>query len=104
MRLRRFVLAAVLLGACPLAAQEQLPAGRTVVKVEARPATVTLKTPFDYTQLLLTATLDNGDAVDVTRLAKWSLPPVAKATPAGLVRPVSDGAGAIHVAVGAKTL
>ena len=99
MRIRRFVLAAVLIGASSLTAQEQLPAGRTVVKVEARPAAVTLKNPFEYAQLLVTATLDNGDAVDVTRLAEWTVPGIAKVSPTGLVRPTADGTGAIQVEV-----
>ncbi|HVK10364.1 MAG TPA: DUF1549 domain-containing protein [Gemmataceae bacterium] len=100
MRIRRFVLAAVLLGAGSLAAQEQLPAGRTVVKVEAKPASVTLKNPFEYAQLLVTATLDNGDAVDVTRLAEWTVPGFTRVTPGGMVRPVADGTGAIQIEVG----
>ncbi|WP_020471017.1 DUF1549 domain-containing protein [Zavarzinella formosa] len=85
-------------------AQEQLPAGRTITKLEARPASITLKNPFDYTQLLLSATLDNGDVIDVTRLAKAELPAIAKMSPAGLVRPVADGSASIKAAVGGKTL
>src|SRR4051794_28425967 len=104
MSVRRSIPAMLLLVALPALAQEKLPPGRTVAKVEARPAAVTLKHAFDYTQLLLSATLDNGDVVDVTRIAKLDLPPVVKATPAGLVRPVSDGGGSIKVTVADKTL
>ncbi len=105
MRFRRFLLAASLASiAFPAAAEEKLPAGRTVATVEARPATIHLKHPFDYTQLLLTAKLDNGDAIDVTRIAKVELPTVVKGTPNGQVRPVSDGSGAIKVSVGSKTI
>ena len=85
-------------------AQEQLPAGRTVAKLEAKPAAVTLKNPFDYTQLLLSATLDNGDVIDVTRVAKVEPPALVKVSAAGLVRPVADGAAAIKATVGGKTL
>jgi Protein of unknown function (DUF1553)/Protein of unknown function (DUF1549)/Bacterial Ig-like domain (group 2) len=104
MSVRRSIPAMLLLVALPALAQEKLPPGRTVAKLEARPAAVTLKHAFDYTQLLLSATLDNGDVVDVTRIAKLDLPPVVKATPAGLVRPVSDGGGSIKVTVADKTL
>ena len=104
MSVRRYLPAVLLLVALPALAQEKLPPGRTVTKLEAKPAAVALKHPFDYTQLLLSATLDNGDVVDVTRLAKLELPPVVKATPAGLVRPVSDGSGSIKVTVADKTL
>src|SRR5215212_5981861 len=85
-------------------AQQKLPAARTIAKLEARPAAVTLKHAFDYTQLLLSATLDNGDVIDVTRLARLDLPPVVKVSPAGLVRPVSEGGGSIKVTVADKAL
>jgi Protein of unknown function (DUF1553)/Protein of unknown function (DUF1549)/Bacterial Ig-like domain (group 2) len=104
MRFRRFAFAASLLVTLPALAQEKLPAGRTVAKVEAKPASIALKTPFQYTQLLLSATLDNGEVVDVTRMAKLEVPPVVKASPAGLVRPVADGSGSILVTVGDKSL
>ncbi|HEX3150749.1 MAG TPA: DUF1549 domain-containing protein [Gemmataceae bacterium] len=105
MWLRRFVCLAVLVVlALPAPAQEKLPVGRSVAKLEARPATINLKTPFAYSQLLISATLDNGDVVDVTRLAKFELPAMVKATPTGQVRPTADGEGAIKVTVGDKTL
>src|SRR5687767_12196487 len=106
MRLRRSaaVLFAMALLPVPAFAQEKLPPGRTVAKLQVRPTSVALQHAFDYTQLLLSATLDNGDVVDVTRLAKLELPPVVKATPTGLVRPVADGTGSIRVEVGGKTL
>jgi hypothetical protein len=105
MRFRRLSLAVALAAlAIPAAAQEKLPAGRTVAKVEAKPSAINLKQPFDYSQLLLTATLDNGDAVDVTRIAKLELPPVVKASANGLVRPTADGSGSIKVTVGDKAI
>jgi Protein of unknown function (DUF1549)/Protein of unknown function (DUF1553) len=90
--------------ALPLVAQEKLPAGRTVSKLEAKPASVTLKHAFDYTQLLLSATLDNGDVIDVTRIAKLELPPVVKAGSTGQIRPAADGGGTIKATVADKTL
>jgi hypothetical protein len=105
MRHVRFLPAvALVVFALPAGGQEKLPAGRTVAKLEAKPAAVTLKHPFAYAQLLLSATLDNGDVVDVTRIAKVDLPPVARVSPNGQVRPVADGEGAINVSVGGKTL
>jgi hypothetical protein len=105
MTLRRTVLA-LALAALPslVVAQESLPAGRTVKKLDARPSAVTLKNTFDYTQLVISATLDNGDVMDVTRLSKLELPAIVKASPTGIVRPVSDGTASIQVAVGGKTL
>ena len=96
MRNRRFIPAAILVAlALPAAAQEKLPAGRTVVKLEAKPASVTLKHAFDYAQLLLSATLDNGDVIDVTRMAKLEPPNVVKVSATGQVRPAAEGGGAI---------
>jgi hypothetical protein len=71
MLVRRFILAVALAALPALAvAQEKLPAGRTIAKLEAKPPAVSLKHAFDYTQLLLSATLDNGEVIDVTRMAK----------------------------------
>lgn len=105
MLVRRTILAVTLAVLPALAvAQEKLPTGRTIAKLEAKPAALSLKNPFEYTQLLLSATLDNGDVVDVTRMAKLDLPAIVKASPAGLVRPVADGNGAITASVGNQTL
>ena len=56
------------------------------------------KGPFAYAQLLVTATLDNGETIDATRLAKITPPAFAAAT-AGLVRPTADGSGDIAVSL-----
>src|SRR6185437_14577779 len=81
---RLWAVAAVAAGVCfgPLARAEeaadhkpeQLPPGRTVVRIEALPATVQLKHPYDYAQLLLSAELDSGERIDVTRLAQAEAP------------------------------
>src|SRR5205085_2894762 len=62
------------------------------------------KHAFDYTQLLVTATFDNGDSMDVTRIAKLELPANVKASANGLVRPIGDGDGSIKATVGDKSL
>ncbi len=102
---RRFLLSVVVLAApVPAFAQEKLPPGRTVAKLEAKPASVILKTVFEYAQLVVTATLDNGDLVDVTRIGKVELPPFVKATPNGIVRPVDSGTGTIKISLGEKSI
>src|SRR3954469_18096273 len=95
MKLSRIVpLAAILVAfGAPAFAQEALPAGAKVTKLEVRPTKVELTGPFAYAQLLVTATLDNGDALDVTRVAKITPPKNATVSPAGQVRPTADGAG-----------
>jgi Protein of unknown function (DUF1553)/Protein of unknown function (DUF1549) len=88
-----WTLAALLLTAGAVAAQDKLPPGAKVVKIEATPASITLKSPFEYAQVLVTGVLPNGDRVDVTRLAKGEVPAQATVSPTGVVRPAADGAG-----------
>jgi hypothetical protein len=95
--------AALLVLAAPAFAQEKLPDGAKVLKLEARPAAVKLTTPFAYSQLLVTATLDNGETADVTRIAKVESPGVVGVA-AGLVRPKADGSGDITVSLGGKSV
>src|SRR6516162_4885605 len=86
-------------------AQEQLPPGLKVVKVEAQPAAVTLKGPFDYVQLLLTGQLDSGERIDVTRMATIDAPAkLVRLAATGLVRPVGDGAGELKATVGGQSV
>src|SRR5579885_3153201 len=104
--------AAALLGAAVLLtpaarAQEKLPAGLKVVKVEAQPAAVTLKGPFEYVQLLLVGQLDTGERIDVTRIAVPATDAPAslvKVSPTGLVRPVADGSGELRYTVGGQSV
>ena len=87
------------------AAQEKLPDGAKVAKLEARPAAIKLTGPFTYAQILVTATLDTGETVDVTRVAKIEVPAnLAAVSPNGLVRPTADGTGDIAVSLGDKSL
>ncbi len=80
-------------------AQEKLPPGAKVVKVEVRPERVEIKTPFEYRQLLITGVLATGERVDLTRMAKLDAPPVVKISDAGQVRPASDGKGEIQASM-----
>lgn len=86
---------------------EQLPDGVKVVKLEARPAKIELRSPFAYSQLLLTATLDNGETMDVTRIASVIAPPtknVVTITRSGLVRPTYDDTGEIKAFLNGKSV
>ena len=92
------VLALLLAG--PVLAQDKLPPGAKLAKVEVRPGRVELKTPFEYRQLLLTGVLDTGERVDVTRLAQYAAPEsLVKVSAAGQVRPAGDGQGEITFTV-----
>jgi hypothetical protein len=85
-------------------AVEKLPPGAKVVRVEAWPASVALKNRFDYRQLLLTAHLESGDRVDVTRLAKAEVPAnLVTLSATGTVRPVGDGSGQLKFIVAGQS-
>jgi hypothetical protein len=94
--------------ATPAVAQhsgEELPPGTKLFRIEAAPDHVTLKNPFDYTQLLFTGILTSGERVDVTRMGRIEAPAaVVKVSERGQVRPVADGKGTIHFALGGKTI
>jgi len=83
---------------------ETLPAGATVAALEVQPQKVVLTSPFAYAQLIVTAKLSTGDAVDVTRMveAKPSAEVVAFSR-SGLVSPKADGEGVLNLALGGKT-
>ena len=49
---------------------EKIPAGRTVTKLSVAPNNITIDTPYRYAQIVVSATLDSGDVIDVTRLVK----------------------------------
>jgi len=83
------------------AAQEKLPDGASVAKLDVWPAKIELTRPFAYTQLLVTATLDNGETADVTRIATYELPK-GFTQKAGLIRAAADGSGPIRILVGKK--
>src|SRR3954466_1761055 len=92
------ILAAALLLACgaPAFAQEKLPDGANVVKLDVRPAKVEITGPLGYTQLLVTATLDNGETADVTRIVTYELPKGLTQS-AGLVRATADASGEVRI-------
>src|SRR5262245_20650315 len=75
---RTVALVAGLLVAGVAGAQEKLPPNSKLVGIEARPASVTLRTPFEYSQLLLTGRLEGGEQLDVTRMVAVKPPPVVK--------------------------
>ncbi len=101
------LLTAAVLSPSDARAQEKLPAGSKVVKLEAQPAAVTLKGPFDYVQLLVVGQLDSGERIDVTRLATPEMDKPAnlvKVSPAGLMRPLADGSGALKYTIGGQSV
>lgn len=91
--MKRLATFTLMIAAATASAQEKLPPGTKIVKLEVAPAAIELKTPFEYRQLLITGVLDNGDRLDVTRLAQLTPPAAVKVSERGQVRPVADGQG-----------
>jgi WD40 repeat protein/mono/diheme cytochrome c family protein len=77
---------------------EKLPGNVKVIALEFEPKEISLSSPYQYAQLLITAKLSNGDSFDATRIAKITPPAnVGTVTPSGLVRPIGDGQGDITI-------
>ena len=82
----------------PALSPEVLPAEVKVAGLEIQPAQVKLASQNDYVQVLVTARLESGDTLDVTRLAQFALEPrVAAVSARGMLRPLTNGAGKLTV-------
>jgi Protein of unknown function (DUF1553)/Protein of unknown function (DUF1549)/Bacterial Ig-like domain (group 2) len=81
---------------------EKLPPNAKVASLAIQPASIDLATPYAYGQLVITAKLDNGDTVDVTRIAKIEAPKTVTVSPAGLVRSTAEGASEIAITLGGQ--
>jgi Protein of unknown function (DUF1553)/Protein of unknown function (DUF1549)/Bacterial Ig-like domain (group 2) len=94
---------AVIAFAMPALGQEKLPAGAQVVGLEINSPAVSLKNPFDYRQLIISAKLASGDQIDATRMAAVTAPACVKVSANGLVRPAADGSGELAFSLGGQT-
>ena len=85
---------------------EKIPEGRSVVKLSVVPAdAIRIDNPYRYAQVIVSAQLDSGDVIDVTRIAKKTLRnDKATISETGIVRGVSNGTSAIDFSLaGRKT-
>jgi hypothetical protein len=86
-------------------AEEKLPPGTKIVRVEAQPAKIVLNNPYQYRQLQLTGLLNTGDRVDLLRMAMFAQPAnLASISPAGLIRPAADGGGELKIGIAGHAL
>jgi len=75
---------------------EKLPEALKVVSLEVRPASVELKSRFDYRQLLVMGKTESGESVDLTRLASPSVAgDVVTLSKDGQIRAAKDGAAEV---------
>ena len=88
-----------------LVAEQSLPEGAEVVALRARPTAISLKSRFDYAQLVLTAELATGEQLDVTRMADAEgTGDLVHVSSSGLVRPGTDGSGELKFSLGEQSV
>ncbi|MFA6546242.1 MAG: DUF1549 domain-containing protein, partial [Limisphaerales bacterium] len=87
---------------------ESLPKDARVVSLEAEPKEVTLRKWTDSAQIIVTARLANGEALDVTRLARLELSgfrkSAASVSAGGIVLPKAAGTTAVKASFAGKSL
>ena len=49
---------------------EKIPEGRAITNLRVEPEVININSPFRYAQIIVSATLDSGDIIDVTRLVE----------------------------------
>ncbi len=74
-------------------AGESRPAPSIIRGLNVEPGSVRLASPYAYAQLVITAELDNGTSVDVTRMCDFEIPGFVDVSNRGLVRPIREGSG-----------
>ncbi len=106
----RFSLACSLLLIAPFAfgaepvPGEALPPGAKVKSLAVRPTNVVLDSPYASAQLIVSATLESGEVIDVTRIARKVALDSASVTDKGLVRSSGSNNGTIGLTVGDKSI
>ncbi len=86
-------------------ADERLPEGRSVVRLEVQPGAIHFSHRFVSAQLVVSGELDTGELLDVTRMVRFEAPEqVIRVSPTGLVVPVADGQGVLKATLGEQSL
>jgi len=81
--------------------EEALPEGRSVKSFAISPSAIDLAAPDAYQQALVTATLDNGETADVTRMVTWKpAAPLVEVSATGVVRPLVMGDSTLTATLG----
>ena len=89
----------------PAITPEPLPAQGKIAALELQPEQIKLGSPNDYAQLLVTARLDSGEAVDVTRSVKFTLKPeLAAVSSRGVLQPLKNGKGKLVITLEGKSM
>ncbi len=67
------------------------------------PSQIKLDSPYDYTQIVVTAVLSDQTTQDVTRVAEIKVPDWVTLTDTGIIRPAANGTGSVSVTYGGIT-
>jgi WD40 repeat protein len=82
---------------------EQIPEERTIAKLIVPQNKIKIDNPYRYAQVIVSAELDSGDVIDVTRLTRKSVEGSnVTISQTGIVRGVSDGNSGIHFSIGGQ--
>jgi len=79
---------------------ESLPEGAKLQELQVFPDKALLDGRYGYRQALVTAVLENGDRIDVTRMVETTAPDFVTVTKQGEVRARSDGRGEVLFKLG----
>ena len=81
-----------------LNSKDTLPRTQKVIGISIHPQQISLGSPLDYVQVLVTADLGDGKKADLTRMVKWSISEgLGKVDDRGIFTPSKNGKGEIRV-------
>ncbi|MCO6456247.1 MAG: DUF1549 domain-containing protein [Pirellulaceae bacterium] len=81
--------------------RETLPAGAKIVALTVEPSEARIRSRFDVAQFLVTAQLEDGNSLDVTRMADVSVTgDLVELSPRGLARVRGDGQAVVTFSLG----
>jgi WD40 repeat protein len=84
--------------------REVLPEGATITGLTVSPMSITLESPMDTAQFVVTATLADGTSIDATRAVTWKLSePVIHLSADGQVEYATPGRGQIDFSLADKS-
>ena len=86
-------------------AKELLPEGASVERLSVEPGSIRLRSPFETVQLVVSAKMNSGETIDVTRMVdSESTSKLVEVSTSGLVRPRGDGEGAIKISLAGQSI
>ncbi|MGI9468738.1 MAG: DUF1549 domain-containing protein [Rubripirellula sp.] len=81
----------------------QTDTAQDVAKVFISPSQIEMGSPYAYTQLVVTAVMNDDSTRDITRTADITIPSWATITPRGVVRAADNGQGSVVISYGGIT-